>query len=630
MVTVSRFLPSLAVTLVLVSGLAACSKEPGPDQALKQFVKGWTTGDYGQLKFIRASGEAVSSTTVDAELTSLQGTLKDSKPTIVIGKFDTKGDESSAEIKVSQPIPGGKWDYASKVPLHKAKEGWQVVWEPTVLHPQLLKGDHLETRQLQQTRAGIISIDGTELVKARPVVVVGIWPAKVVGPKDKLVSDLAAALKPVFALDNTNDLLARIDNPANADLFIEVVTLRREVYDQVRAQLQALSGMRFNEEQRMLAESRTFASAVLGSVGPVTKEIMDKNPGRYSASDLVGKGGLQERWDQRLRGSGGVKVVASRKAPDGTTQDRELYVAEALPGEPLKTTLDTKTQRAAEAALGGFSQRSALVAIRVSDGAILAAANKTDLNLAFTAQVPPGSTFKTVTALSLLENGKVTPDQIVNCPKFFNVNGRQIQNSGQFELGAVPFNVDFYKSCNTAFASLAPQLGPTGLAQTGATVGLGQQWDLGIEVFSGKVSQGGDPAEQAAASFGQGTTIVSPVAMAAVAAAVARGQWKQPYLVADVPTRPAAEGPAFKQSTVDALRSMMRQVVTSGTATQLNDVPDVYGKTGTAEYVTGDPDKTHAWFIGWRGDIAFAVFVEQGGHPQDTALPICEAFLRAL
>src|SRR5581483_11460197 len=117
------------------------------------------------------------------------------------------------------------------------------------------------------------------------------------------------------------------------------------------------------------------------------------------------------------------KVVATRKAPDGTTQDRELYVAEAKPGEVLKTTLDPKTQRAADAALGQFSQRSALVAIRISDGAILAAANKTDLNLAFTAQVPPGSTFKTVTALSLLENAKVTPDQIVNCPKFLNVNG---------------------------------------------------------------------------------------------------------------------------------------------------------------------------------------------------------------
>jgi cell division protein FtsI/penicillin-binding protein 2 len=631
MVTVSRRLPSLLVSVLLVLGVTGCSKDPGPDQAVKQFLKGWTTGDYGQVKFVRGSGDAVSAATVNTELLAFSGTLKDTKPIIGVGKYDTKGDESSVEIKVSQPIPGGKWDYTSKVALHKAKEGWQVVWEPTVVHPLLQTGDHLETRQLAQTRAGVLGINGDELVKLRPVVTVGIWPAKIVGPKDKLVTDLAAALKPVFTIDNPADLVTRVSNPANNDQFIEVVTLRREVYDTVRTPLQALTGMKFNEDQRMLAESRTFGSAILGSVGSVTKEIMDKNPGKYTASDLVGKGGLQERWDQRLRGSGGVKVVATRKAPDGTSQDRELYVAEAKPGEPLKTTLDAKTQRAADAALAGFSQRSALVAMRVSDGAILAVANKTDLNLAFNAQVPPGSTFKTVTTLGLLENGKVTPDQIVNCPKFFQVpGGQQVQNSGQFELGAVPFKVDFYKSCNTAFASLAPQLGANGLAQAGASVGLGQQWDLGIDVFSGKVSSGGNAAEQAAASFGQGTTLVSPVAMAAVAAAIARGQWKQPYIVADVPTRPAADGPALKPSTVDAMRAMMRQVVTDGTATQLNDVPNVFGKTGTAEYVTGDPDKTHAWFIGWQGDLAFAVFVEQGGHPQDTALPICESFLRGL
>ncbi|HCT75957.1 MAG TPA: penicillin-binding protein [Micromonosporaceae bacterium] len=622
----------LLLTALVASGLAACSKDPGPEPTLKQFLTGWSTGNFGEVTVVRTNGEKMATTAVAEEITALSGTLKDSKPTLTVGKVDTKDDLATGEVKVSQPIPGGKWDYATTVKLAKADKAWQVIWETTVVHPQLNKGDRLETRRLTQTRGGVLAANGEELVKPRPVVVVGIWPSKIVGSKDKLVTDLAAALKPVYSVDNVAEIATRVNNPANAEQFIEVVTLRREAYDQVRPQLQALTGMRFNEEQRMLAESRTFAAALLGSVGNVTKEIMDANPGVYQPTDLVGRGGLQQKYDQRLRGSGGVTVVAARKAPDGTTQETELYNAPATPGQPLKTTLDSKTQRAAEAALAPFSQRSALVAIRVSDGAILAVANKTELNLAFTAQVPPGSTFKTVTTLGLLENGKVTPDQQVNCPKFLNVPGRPpIQNSGQFELGSVPFSVDFYKSCNTAFASLAPLLGSDGLAKAGATVGLGQPWDLGLDAFSGKVSSGGDQGEQAAAAFGQGTTIVSPVSMAGVAAAVARGQWKQPVLLLDpVAAKPAADGPALKASTVDPLRVMMRQVVTDGTATQLNDVPGVYGKTGTAEYVTGDPSKTHAWFIGWQGDIAFAVFVEQGVKPSETALPISEAFLRGL
>ncbi|GIH04616.1 penicillin-binding protein [Rhizocola hellebori] len=626
----SLLLPFLALTVAAV-GLTACSKDPGPGPSVDLFLKGWGTGDFGNVTMIRTNGEKVANNVVAEELAALSGSLKDSKPTLAKGKIDTKDDQATVEIKVSQPIPGGKWDYVTAVTAHKVEDTWQLIWEPKVVHPQLNLGDRFETRRVSQTRAGVLAANGEELVKLRPVVIVGIWPSKIIGSKDKLVTDLANILKQQATLD-VADLTTRVNNPANAEQFIEVITLRREVYDTVRPQLQALSGMRFNEEQRMLAESRTFGAALFGSVGPVTKEIMDANPGVYSPTDQVGRGGLQQKYDQRLRGSGGVKVVAARKAPDGTTIDNLLYDVPAVPGQPLKTTLDTKVQRAAEAALGAASQRSALVAIRISDGSILAVANKTELNLAFTAQVPPGSTFKTVTALGLLENGKVTPDEIVACPKFLTVPGRpQIQNSGQFELGNVPFSVDFYKSCNTAFASLAPRLGGDGLSKAGATVGLGQTWDLGLDAFSGKVSANGDAGEQAAAAFGQGTTIVSPVAMAGVAAAVARGQWKQPVLLLDpTPAKPAAAGPALKASTVDPLRAMMRQVVTDGTATQLNDLPGVHGKTGTAEYVTGDPTKTHAWFIGWQNDIAFAVFVEQGVKPAETALPISEAFLRGL
>ena len=76
---------------------------------------------------------------------------------------------------------------------------------------------------------------------------------------------------------------------------------------------------------------------------------------------------------------------------------------------------------------------------------------------------------------------------------------------------------------------------------------------------------------------------------------------------------------------------MMREVVTVGTATALRDVPGgpVYGKTGTAEY-DNNPAHTHAWFVGWQGDVAFAVFVEKGGSSSATAVPVAERFLRAL
>ena len=90
------------------------------------------------------------------------------------------------------------------------------------------------------------------------------------------------------------------------------------------------------------------------------------------------------------------------------------------------------------------------------------------------------------------------------------------------------------------------------------------------------------------------------------------------------------DGTALNANSVAALRTMMREAVTAGTADALTDVPGnpVYGKTGTAEY-DNNPANTHAWIIGWQGDIAFAVFVEKGGSSSIT-LPIIKTFLRAL
>ncbi|MFD0747998.1 penicillin-binding transpeptidase domain-containing protein [Phytohabitans flavus] len=261
-----------------------------------------------------------------------------------------------------------------------------------------------------------------------------------------------------------------------------------------------------------------------------------------------------------------------------------------------------------------------------------AVANTGDVNLAFDASVPPGSTFKMVSALALLDKGAVTLDTKVDCPKNATVDGRSYKNSHNMALGSVPFRVDFARSCNTAFIGLAPKLGDDGLATTGRALGLEGKWDMGVNAFTGKVSTGGSATERASASFGQGTTVVSPLAMAAATAAVARGQWQQPVVLTDpAPAEKAAPGPELNAGSVEAVRTMMREVVTTGTGSALKDIPGepVYGKTGTAEF-DNNPANTHAWWVGWQGDIAFAVFVEKGGDSGTSSVPVAEKFLRGL
>jgi len=254
------------------------------------------------------------------------------------------------------------------------------------------------------------------------------------------------------------------------------------------------------------------------------------------------------------------------------------------------------------------------------------------VDTALTGQVPPGSTFKTVSAYGLLQKKAVAPDTAVPCPKTANAGGRDFKNSDGEVLGRVEFHTDFAKSCNTAFVGLAPKLGADGLHRASTDLGLGTAWDLGVESFSGKVSPADSPTELAAAAFGQGRTVVSPIAMANVAASVARGQFRQPRLVlAPAPAKPAADGAKLDDAALTSLRSMMREVVTSGTGTGLRNVPGgpVYGKTGTAEFADGSPE-THSWFIGYQGDVAFAAMIQKGGLGAEAAVPAINRFLTAL
>ncbi|MGC4867922.1 penicillin-binding transpeptidase domain-containing protein [Micromonospora sp. DT53] len=638
---VPRVAGALTTALLAAGVLVGCSADDGPQHTVDAFLAGWRSGDLQSVGLIDPLGSKLPSADVAREIKDLSGELAATPPTLTRrGEPKITKDIATTTVQVEWALPGQtRWAYDREVRLaHGDDDQWQVIWEPKVVHEQLAKGDRLALRRDAGARAGVLDNAGKPLVTPRPVVRVGVQPNGVTDLK-KLVKDLDSAFKAIRpALVPGVDLADLPERVTKAEpgAFVEVVSLREEAYRQIKPRIYDLPGTKFVSDKIDLAPTREFARALLGTVDPAQADDIAAHPDRYVVGDLVGHGGLQGRYDERLRGGPGLTVVVERPAEGGKLEPTgtELFSREPQPGQALKTTLDVTVQNAADGALRAESRRSALVALRISDGAVLAAANgpgPAGENLAFDAQVPPGSTFKMVSTLGLLDRGAVTLDGPVDCKKTFTVDGRSFKNSDNFELGSVPFRTDFAKSCNTAFAALAPKLGGDGLAAAGRSLGLEGQWDLGTDAFTGKVSTGGSLAEQAAASFGQGTTLVSPLAMAGATAAVARGRFEQPKLLTDpAPAKSAPAGEQLKPESVKALRTMMREVVTTGTGSALKDVPgEVYGKTGTAEY-DDNPAHTHAWFVGWRGDVAFAVFVEKGGASTASAVPIAERFLRAL
>jgi cell division protein FtsI/penicillin-binding protein 2 len=153
---------------------------------------------------------------------------------------------------------------------------------------------------------------------------------------------------------------------------------------------------------------------------------------------------------------------------------------------------------------------------------------------------------------------------------------------------------------------------------------------VGFPSFFGSVPQDKSATGQAAALIGQGKVQVSPLAMASVAASVAAGKTVLPRLVSDKEVSPKAQ--PLTSAEARQLREMMGAVVAEGSGRFLGSLqpPSVIAKTGTAEYGTADPPKTHAWMIAARGDMAVAVFVGDGDSGSKTAGPLLQKYLKAV
>ncbi|HZB33456.1 MAG TPA: penicillin-binding transpeptidase domain-containing protein [Streptosporangiaceae bacterium] len=361
----------------------------------------------------------------------------------------------------------------------------------------------------------------------------------------------------------------------------------------------------------------------------------------------------------RRGGTGGERLVdrTGRPLPAGTTArpyldelakrfvepgtDRPGWVIEAANGtrsERLKTfpgrranrtrtTLDRRLQAAADRAVTAMSEPAAIVAVRPSTGEILAVADRLDAGrAAFLGRYPPGSAFKVVTAAALLADG-MSATTSVDCPGVAHVGERTIRG---VNLGRTSLRRAFADSCNTTFARLAAdRVGADRLAATARAFGFGGPLAPGVPAARGEFPVPDGTTELAEAAFGQGRVQASPLSMALVAAAAANGTWRPPRLVAArlIAERGDPVQPRHAIAHAAALRSMMRAVVTDGTAARAGLPSGVSGKTGTAEYGSADAG-AHAWFIGFTGDLAFAVLVPGGGSGANAAAPLAARFLR--
>ncbi|MCP5035773.1 MAG: hypothetical protein GY939_28580 [Actinomycetia bacterium] len=612
-------------------------------QKLATLVAALEAGDLSSVDFATAPA-----TELTAEFESVTGGLTPFSLAAAQGPatiLDNGTAEAPIELTWTFPEEGVTWNTSSTVQLVPDEGSWLLPWSPSILEPSLGPHDLLIRERIAPTRAEILGRDGSVLVGQVNLVHVGIRPSR--------VQDLAALvsdLESIVGIDAA-DLSARVEG-ADPQAFVDVISLPRAEYEAVREQIFPLPGTVFQESTVPQAADPTLARALLGRSGEVTAEIIEAFPDLFKPGDIAGLSGLQEDFNPVLAGRAGIKISVLRGIPDpsSTTTGTGLTTTSAVrnpndpemvvtinpdPGETVITTIDPAMQKAVEDALERTSLTSAMVVVEVSTGEIVALANGprgATVNFAMTGQYPPGSIFKVITAYGALTRG-LGPDGTVNCPSSVTIGGRDFSNAGGEVFGPIPLHFAFAHSCNTAFIDAAFVSGfePETLTETAATFGIGADSNLGTFAFMGDVPVATDNVDLASASFGQGRVLVSPLAAAVMASTAADGVYRSPRLITS-PTPEAQTIIELEPGPASDLRDFMREVVTSGTGRAVSGVAGgpVSGKTGTAEFGNQVPPQSHAWFVGYQGNLAFAVFVEAGEFGGSTAAPIAANFLNTV
>jgi len=424
---------------------------------------------------------------------------------------------------------------------------------------------------------------------------------------------------------------------------------------------------------------RAFASHLLGYAGEINETELDSlSDEGYRSGDLIGRTGVERRYEEILRGRDGAEFVVVNAMGKRVSTLTEGPPQRPVAGHNLTLTLDLKVQRALEEAMAGV-ERGGAVALDPRDGGILGMVSRPTydpneisvgvsadrwkeltgsgdnpfLNRAMQGVYPPGSTFKIVSMLAALRYGVASPGtRLQPCIGHYQFGERTFGCWKAAGHGVLNFIEALQNSCDVYFYQLGPKIGLDRLVETARALGLGER--TGIDLPQERRGLIPDAAWfdhhwgvgkwrkgiMLNLVIGQGELLVTPLQLALMAAEVAEsGRPLRPHVVRNVggvpgfrPERPEGTGLIADATVWNAIHEGLTKVVAAGTGT-LAQVPGlaVAGKTGTAQNPHG---KDHALFVCYapadHPEIVLAFVIENSGHGGSIAAPLAGHVLRRL
>lgn len=411
----------------------------------------------------------------------------------------------------------------------------------------------------------------------------------------------------------------------------------------------------------------------LGYLAEVTEQELASGGG-YEAGDQVGRRGVEQTFDERLRGRDGEQVVV---VDSRGRLVEEFHERSPREGEHLELTLDLELQQEASEQLR--DKVGSVVALDPRSGEILALVSSPSYdpnifsrrlqqdewrqlveaphdplqNRAIQNTYSPGSLFKIVMAVAGLSEGLVSPQDRVWCggsAKFYNRRFRCWKPAGH---GWSNLKDSLKGSCDVYFYDLGQRLGIEKIAHYARVLGLGTRTDIDLAGenpglvpdqawATHKRGSAWYPGETISVAIGQGPLLTTPLQMAKLFAMVANGGTEiVPHLhrgALSPAGRDAALDPQILRRVSEALWSVVNETKGTGRRARIEGL-DIAGKTGTVQVIAQNvrvdsndlppEQRDHAWFASFAPldapELVVVVFVEHGGKGSEAAAPIARA-----
>ena len=457
----------------------------------------------------------------------------------------------------------------------------------------------------------------------------------------------------------------------------------------VEARRSELQGVSIGVDDKRFYEGGATGAHLVGYVGEMS--TADLASGRFADArqgDVIGRAGLEKYFDSELRGRRGYREVVVNSV--GREVGEVAGGVPPVPGANIRSSIDLDMQRQLDRSFATHAGAAVFLDARTGEVLALTSRPGFDSNLfvkGFNRTVwrtlvgdpghplqnrvtqsaySPGSTFKMVMAAAALDAGIINESTTFFCPGQAEFYGRVFACHEKAGHGNVTLRDALIKSCDVYFYNVGKKLGIERIGAMARRLGLGSPTGLGIgteeaglvpdDAWKRRVQHDRwYPSETISVSIGQGPILVTPIQQAVLEAALAGdGRLISPTLrriesahgMSDLPASLVPKrGDPLEPRILTAIRRAMWGVVhEAGTGTRAR-IPgfDICGKTGTVQVVAASvgvknelelapEQRDHAWFVGFapldNPEVAFAVFVEHGGHGGDVAAPIAKDVLQ--